>query len=648
MSENNQTLAIKYRPKTFSEVVGQDQAVKLLKSVVKKAEVAPKAIFLEGPYGTGKCVGFDTRVATEKGYEKIGLMDPSPLHNPVHSVCEFVRSVQQENGTYELTSHFYKEVGDAELIKIKLSNGRIVNGTGKHKILVALHISSKRVVNDLQRMDEIEQGQWVVFKIGMPTGIKIEVSRAKAMDAYVLGKLYGTEEETHTIIPEWMFTKSQYERASFLLGLYSMIGVLKYDTPFIHFVTSHETLMLGIVELMESLGVISCVDGEIVGMCAARRCDLDLFREVLSFIGVDLGETDSYRLDTIKDFKDEICYLPGQVKEFKDSNYMAFTAEEFSYSKENVYDLTVPKTEVFRAQGTLNHNTTLARIFAKAFSCENFETTSEVCGTCEPCRKFDEGVVTDRYIEYDSADVGNVEDIKSLRSVFDQVSDHYRVITLDECHLMSPKAQSALLKVIEEGSSRTFYVLCTTDPEKVLKTIISRSLPVELSLIEHEVVIQRMKEVCIYEDIQVPSQEILGRIALKADGHMRDAMMTLSGYLLTNDEAVITLPIEEVKSFFAYIANRNIENARDKVSCIMKYPVHQVHRSLNYVIMKIIETSFLKEDNEYKYIADKLGKSSLQLFKIVSEPWVNQAFKDEYLAYAFFLTLLRMVTGNKK
>ena len=118
--------------------------------------------------------------------------------------------------------------------------------------------------------------------------------------------------------------------------------------------------------------------------------------------------------------------------------------------------------------------TTLARAFARTVNCK-CRVDGDACGICEVCS----GTVEDTqyYEEYDSSIMGSVEDIRRLREYFDYNSDDgYRIITIDEAHLLSRQAQSALLKVFEEVSSRVFFILCTTEKERLLQTIQSRSM----------------------------------------------------------------------------------------------------------------------------------------------------------------------------
>ena len=127
-----------------------------------------------------------------------------------------------------------------------------------------------------------------------------------------------------------------------------------------------------------------------------------------------------------------------------------------------------PRTIILQGEyGT--GKTTCARILARALNCPN-QKGGEPCGDCPVCNS--DLDLSPYYSEYDSAIIGNVDTIRGLRDTFYYNSDDgYKVIVLDECHLISKQAQAALLKVFEETKGNIFFVLCTTDAQMLLPTI---------------------------------------------------------------------------------------------------------------------------------------------------------------------------------
>ena len=284
--------------------------------------------------------------------------------------------------------------------------------------------------------------------------------------------------------------------------------------------------------------------------------------------------------------------------------------------------------------------TTLARIFGRALACETFKDTGKICFKCESCRRWED--VTNRYVEYDSSMVGNVQQIKDMKPVFELYTDYYRVITLDEAHLMSRPAQSALLKTLEEGNPHTFFVLCSTDPKGILDTIHSRSLPVDFYKVDQKIISDYLSGVFEKETGEKIEERIVDKIAFKADGHVRDGVITLETYMLERDEEILNIPLNDIAFFFVYIGQGKKKESEEQIQKIMKYPIAQIQRTLNYVVMKAVETHVMGLDNVYKNITDIYKDNIINVFKLVSELWVQGCFKDKYLTISFFYTLLRM------
>ncbi|MFM7546586.1 MAG: DNA polymerase III subunit gamma/tau, partial [Synechococcales cyanobacterium] len=120
--------------------------------------------------------------------------------------------------------------------------------------------------------------------------------------------------------------------------------------------------------------------------------------------------------------------------------------------------------------------TSSARILAKSLNCINGDApTASPCGKCEVCRTITHGSALD-VIEIDAASNTGVDNIRELieKSQFAPIQCRYKVYVIDECHMLSTAAFNALLKTLEEPPQRVVFVLATTDPQRVLPTIISR------------------------------------------------------------------------------------------------------------------------------------------------------------------------------
>ena len=188
-----------------------------------------------------------------------------------------------------------------------------------------------------------------------------------------------------------------------------------------------------------------------------------------------------------------------------------------------------PKTLILQGEyGT--GKTTCARILAKALNCKFKTKDGDACGQCEFCKANIENSIF--YEEFDSAMIGNVSDIKDLRDTFYFDSSlGYKVLVLDEAQLMTQQAQSALLKVLEESISGLFFVLCTTDIDKILPTIRSRSLKLRFDLVKETDIKNNLENIIKNKHLDI-KYDTIQLIADRCQGHLRDAHMMLDEFVL--------------------------------------------------------------------------------------------------------------------
>lgn len=179
--------------------------------------------------------------------------------------------------------------------------------------------------------------------------------------------------------------------------------------------------------------------------------------------------------------------------------------------------------------------TTMARILAKALLCRNAEAAraegASGCmpdGTCEECELIAEGNHPDVY-ELDAASRTGVDNVREeiINSVnFAPVRGKYKIYIIDEVHMLTTAAFNALLKTLEEPPAHVVFVLCTTDPQKILETILSRCQRFDFHRIGNEDIEHRLAYVCEQEGFDY-DDEALAIVARHAKGGMRDALSTL-------------------------------------------------------------------------------------------------------------------------
>lgn len=171
--------------------------------------------------------------------------------------------------------------------------------------------------------------------------------------------------------------------------------------------------------------------------------------------------------------------------------------------------------------------TTTARILAKALMCEKGPTI-EPDGTCEECQAIAQGTHPDVY-ELDAASRTGVENVREeiiSRVSYAPTRGTWKVYIIDEVHMLSTAAFNALLKTIEEPPSHVVFILCTTDPQKVPETILSRCQRFDFHRISIESIVARLGAVCAEEGVEFEA-EALDLMAHRAEGGMRNALTSL-------------------------------------------------------------------------------------------------------------------------
>lgn len=179
--------------------------------------------------------------------------------------------------------------------------------------------------------------------------------------------------------------------------------------------------------------------------------------------------------------------------------------------------------------------TTMARILAKALLCERAAAAraegASGCmpdGSCEECQRIAEGTHPDVY-ELDAASRTGVDNVREeiINSVsFAPVRGAYKIYIIDEVHMLTTQAFNALLKTLEEPPEHVLFVLCTTDPQKIPETILSRCQRFDFHRIGNEDIVGRLAYICEQEGFDYDA-EALEIVAKHARGGMRDALSTL-------------------------------------------------------------------------------------------------------------------------
>ncbi len=170
--------------------------------------------------------------------------------------------------------------------------------------------------------------------------------------------------------------------------------------------------------------------------------------------------------------------------------------------------------------------TTVARLLAKAVNCAE-GPTAEPCGKCVSCREIVDGASID-VIEMDAATHTGVDDVRDLQDLlrYHPTRDRYRVMIVDEVHMLSKSAFNALLKTIEEPPPYLLWVFATTERAKVPDTILSRCQQLEFRPVSTDLIRGRLQEIAETDGFSL-SPSAAAAIAGAAEGSVRDALSLL-------------------------------------------------------------------------------------------------------------------------
>lgn len=203
--------------------------------------------------------------------------------------------------------------------------------------------------------------------------------------------------------------------------------------------------------------------------------------------------------------------------------------------------------------------TSTARIFAKALNCVKGPTATP-CDKCDNCKEIAAGNSMD-VMEIDGASNNGVEQVRELRETcrYTPARSKYKIYIIDEVHMLTTAAFNALLKTLEEPPAHVKFFFATTEPQKVLPTILSRCQRFDLRRIPANLIIKRLKEVAKAEKVAI-DDKALAAIARGAEGGLRDAESTLDQLIAFCGDKIAE---KDVLSVFGLVAHDQIAALTD-------------------------------------------------------------------------------------
>lgn len=709
------TLANLYRPKTFADVVGQPLAVTTLKRIAHADGIAARAIFMKGAFGSGKCVGPNSLIYTSSGAIKIKDLVPTAGYG----FTPFEIGVEQPDGSFAKTSHFYKEK-DAKLNHFTCASGREYTGTDAHP-LMAYRVGSDRV--ELVRCGDLRVGDYIarhwtggielypdavgaseflstltfasLLDFGLPRSSFACREHSLLTLCWLLSE-YGRVSKKGKFVVSYPFSHRlafsdtcdllDYLGLSYLIPndvrktlLNAINGRGSYEVRCLRVELSRESsqvlfealnsssftsecAVLGITKLLidyESYlvrlhsGSVETTESHIslgsfsedfsstlrrlrslLPLSARSRYDLLVY--ICSYARRSGGISPVLLEQGVSLLLSHGITVPATILSFCGVRFDRI--ESISTTVEDVYDVTVPSTHLFMSGNVVNHNTTTARIFARAMNCSEFKSTDDVCNTCDGCLEAT-SVNSSTYWELDGTVVGNVEGIRSLKERLSIIPHGRRVVVLDESQSISAASSDALLKVIEEGVPNTIFLFCGT--EDIKPTLKSRCVNIDISIIPLPLIEDRVRFVAHDRGISITDDQ-LRILAMKSQGHMRDALQLLQFYELAGERALDSsyfLFREFVRSCFAKGADPS-----SVLSKLLVYSTADIKMSVGLLIRNIFGSA--QDDSlESKFQRAGLGQT---LFSFFFSPLAQQALGSEIGTEILLRSLMERTAGSRK
>ena len=294
--------------------------------------------------------------------------------------------------------------------------------------------------------------------------------------------------------------------------------------------------------------------------------------------------------------------------------------------------------------------TTIARLLAKCLNCMSSDSpTSQPCNKCDSSIAIQEGKSID-FLEIDAASRTGVDHMRELlSSIYTSPSvSRFKIFLIDEVHMLSRGSFNALLKTLEEPPSHVIFLLATTDPEKIPKTVISRCLQLNLKTVSRIELEEHFRKICEKEAIK-SDDESLALVAKAAEGSVRDGLTLLDqaiahgrGRLVAEDVKNLLGTIDDslIHELLDSITDGRKEDAlktlneieqlnpdyeallRDLISNIHEISMHHVLENSNKEAIADIAT---KMDAQYCQLIYEIGLNSFQ--KIHTHPSPREALE---------------------
>lgn len=284
--------------------------------------------------------------------------------------------------------------------------------------------------------------------------------------------------------------------------------------------------------------------------------------------------------------------------------------------------------------------TTLARVFSRVLLCES-PRAGDSCLTCGPCLSFsDIGI---HYQEYDATQVGNVKFMRDLGDNLRYTAvDGWRVVVLDEIQSASHQAMAALLKLLEEGPKNTFFIACTTDPDKILQTIRSRSVELSFSPVADSQLRELLASIAQNEKVDLPIA-VLDAIVSFSFGYAREAVMRLDLFMQIKDTerflSMMYIPEKDIIEMFLAFKRKDKSAVDIVLARLAAYPLAYLRKSFEVFTLNAVKMLACPEEVErttpYIPVVELYGSQIYLLLSVMAKDWVINCFQSDTLFQGF-------------
>lgn len=243
--------------------------------------------------------------------------------------------------------------------------------------------------------------------------------------------------------------------------------------------------------------------------------------------------------------------------------------------------------------------TSTARILAKVINCQNLESRNqnlvEPCNKCNSCVSITNGTNMD-VIEMDAASNRGIDDVRVLRDAVKLApsSSRAKVYIIDEAHMLTTEASNALLKTLEEPPAHVYFILATTNPEKLIETIKSRTTLIQFTKATSEETKRSIQRIIKKEELKIDEKNI-EKIIKIAKGSFRDAVKLLEQY--SKDENFLkNQNIFDAEKFAETVLSKDVDSALSEVTTAIKNGVSA--ENITMELLTVLQVKLLHEKSD--------------------------------------------------